>query len=419
MEAAERKGPGPGADETPYTLVSCDTHAGPSLERTLRPYCPRKYLEQFDEYIQLQRAQLGPEYCFGDEEKYSYTLTCKGHDDPVARLRDMDESGVAGAVIFGGGQNHEAVPFLGLGFDSGSPSTTRELRAVGEAIWNEWLADFVATDPSRLVGVMQVPFWDIDHAVKEIERYADRGLKAINFPSPRTDFPAYNEPSYEPLWRVCSERSIPLTSHSGGGERALGSDGPGGLAITLSESQWLGRRHLSQLIFGGVFERHPDLRIVLTEQRVAWIPYTLNEYDSIYFADLQKPEWRELWPRLPSEYFSQHCYIGGSFLAPFEVALRHEVGLRNLMWGDDYPHVEGTWPWTGLNLRYTFADVPEDEARLILGENAIEVYGFDREALHGTAARIGPLPSELASPLDPTEIPAHPALAFRRDGPYS
>jgi predicted TIM-barrel fold metal-dependent hydrolase len=405
--------------ETPYTVISCDTHAGPSLERSLRSYCPEKYLPDFDAYAAAQREMMGVEYLFGDPEKYSYTETCEGHDDPAARLRDMDRDGIAAAVIFGGGQNHQAVPFLGLGFDAGSAATSRELRAVGERIWNEWLTDYVAACPGRFLGVMQAPLWDAVNAAKEIEQFHDRGLKAVNFPSPRADFAAYNDPGYEPVWRVCEERGIPLVNHSGGGEKSLGMQGPGGIAIAASETMWLCRRALPQLIFGGVFERHPGLKVVFTEQRVAWVPFTLNEYDSLYYADLQNDAWRDGWPKLPSEYFQEHCYVGGSFLASFEVALRHEIGVSRLLWGDDYPHVEGSFPYTSASLRAAFSDVPEDEVRLILGDNALEVYDLDRNALAEVAGRVGPLPSDISVPLDPADVPPHPGLAFRTRGPYS
>jgi predicted TIM-barrel fold metal-dependent hydrolase len=421
------------SQETPYLLISCDTHAGPSLEGVLRDYCPTEFLDEFDSYVKVQRDALGPELYFGDEAKYELTLHCPAHDDPAARLSDMDASGVVGAIIFAGGQNHQAVPFydgrptggaetqlasLGLGMGS-ADVRARELRSVGDHIWNEWLSDYVSASPARLFGVMQTVLWDVDNAVKEIARFHDRGLRVLNLPSPRSDFPPYNDPCYEPIWRICTERGIVLASHSGGGERAMGWYGPGGMAITFSESHWLGRRHLPQMIFGGVFERHPGLKVVFTEQRVEWVPYTLKEYDSIYYSDMADPRWKEPWPRLPSEYFREHCYVGGSFLAPFEVAIRDAVGIENLLWGDDYPHVEGTWPLTDLCLRDTFAEVPEADARKILGENALDVYGFDREALLPIAARIGPLPSEMIRPIEPSDIPEHRSLLFRRWGPWS
>jgi predicted TIM-barrel fold metal-dependent hydrolase len=125
---------------------------------------------------------------------------------------------------------------------------------------------------------------------------------------------------------------------------------------------------------------------------------------------------RSALPRKPSEYWATNCYIGGSFLAPFEVARRHEIGLHNLMWGADYPHQEGTWPNTLLAIRHAFRDAPEHDARLILGENALHVFDLDRDELRAIADRIGPTPAQIAEPV--TEFPEHRGLAFREYGDF-
>ena len=96
--------------------------------------------------------------------------------------------------------------------------------------------------------------------------------------------------------------------------------------------------------------------------------------------------------------------------------MRHEVGIGNLMWGTDYPHCEGTWPHTRVAQRHTFGSVPEEEARMILGENAIDVYHLDRAALREVADRIGPRPEDLRVPVQPEEIPRGQSWAFRREG---
>jgi hypothetical protein len=111
--------------------------------------------------------------------------------------------------------------------------------------------------------------------------------------------------------------------------------------------------------------------------------------------------------------------LSGSFLAPYEVAYRHQVGLGNLLWGTDYPHLEGTWPQTREAIRNTFHAVPEDETRLILGETAAAVYGFDRAALWQVAQRIGPTPAEVAAPLAPHEFPLGRNGAFREVGTFA
>ena len=92
----------------------------------------------------------------------------------------------------------------------------------------------------------------------------------------------------------------------------------------------------------------------------------------------------------PTEYFQRQCHLGASFLEPHEGADRHRIGVNKLMWGSDYPHLEGTWPNTMDALRTTFAEYPEKETRAILGETAAELYGFDRQLLESVAKRVGP-----------------------------
>ena len=422
--------------ERPYLVVSADSHAGPALVGQLRKYCPDRHLEAFDEYaadharqqapvedeaeltaeqVQSRRRQGSLHPSPAIAEAFANLRTFAGLQDPHARLRDMDADGIAADVIFAGGQNGEVLPFLGFGLDGGSVRVDAELRALGAHIWNQWLSDFVSVAPERFVGVIQVPIHDLDVAVREIEWAVGAGLKAVNIPAPRRDFPPYTDPAYEPLWSVCRDTGIPLVCHSGGGETALGTEGPMGWALYHSESHWLSRRGLWQLIFGGVFDRHPSLKLVFTEGRVAWIPETLRDLDSIYLSEVF-PDVRENLRQRPSDYWRQNCYVAGSFLARFEVALRDEIGDHNLLWGSDYPHIEGTWPRTRLAMRNTLWDVPVDEVRKVLGENALGVYPLDAEALEPIAARIGPKPSEIAQPVPADELPAFRGFAFREVG---
>jgi hypothetical protein len=140
------------------------------------------------------------------------------------------------------------------------------------------------------------------------------------------------------------------------------------------------------MMLGGVFDRHPDLKLILTEIRLDWIPATLRHLDKIY------DEHRDELPakRKPSEYWPSNCLAGASFIHKAEVEMRHEIGLETVLFGRDFPHPEGTWPNTRDYLRDAFAGVPEDELRLMLGENAISFLGLDRERLAEIARRIGP-----------------------------
>ncbi len=417
-------GHGVDAEQRRYLVVSSDSHAGPSLERDMRPYCPQRYLPDFEDFAKHVHDGVGHlhEITVAMQkdpilrEAFERTTNCPGQTDPLARLRDMDEAGIAAEAIFAGGQNGEVLPFMGVGWDAGPRESPQILRAVGEHMWNEWLADFVSVAPERLLGVMQVPTWDVDAAVREIEWGRRAGLRLVNLPAPRSDLLAYNDPVYEPLWSACEALGLSLVTHGGGGEAPLGFPGPGGKHMYLYESGWLSRRHLWQLIFGGVFHRHPQLKLIFTEQKVAWVAPTLADLDSIYFSNDWGRDLRAELPKSPSEYWASNCYNGGSFLTPWETGMRDGVGVTNLLWGSDYPHTEGTWPNTRLAMRHAFSGLPESDTRLILGENAVVAYGLDANALRTVADLIGPTPQDLSEPLAPQQASAIRSLAFRSAG---
>ena len=124
----------------------------------------------------------------------------------------------------------------------------------------------------------------------------------------------------------------------------------------------------------------------MTEVRGDWLPETLRHLDAAYEqarADLPAK-------RRPSEYWQEHCLMSLSFVHKAEVAMRHELGIETIFFGRDYPHAEGTWPNTADWLSDAFAGVPDDELRLMLGENAIRALGLDRATLAAVAERIGP-----------------------------
>ncbi len=410
------------SDAERYLIVSGDAHAGPSLERQLRPYCPARHISEFDEFARhvkaAQSARPNRATFYGTKEAleaYDVTKACPGSQDPHAFLRDMDEDGIAAEVIFAGGQNEEVLPWIG-NFDMGSVTIDGRLRAVGCRIWNSWLADFTAVAPKRLIGVMQIPIWDIDAAIEEVRWGKDHGLGAINFAAPRTDLVPYNDDAYERFWSAVEEVDLPLVCHAGSGQMPAAS-GRGAYMIYSAQVFWLSRQALPQMLFGGVFDRHPGLRLVFTEQRASWVGATLRDFDSCYLDPNR--EYPDKPPKRPSEYWATNCGVAASFMAPFEADMRYEIGLRNLLWGTDYPHVEGTWPHTRLALRNTFAHVPEHEVRMILGDNPVHFYGLDASALRLVADRIGPMPEELSVPLSPDELPAHRGLAFRESGIYA
>jgi len=410
------------SDRDRYLILSADSHAGPTLDEDLRAYCPQADLEAFDAYSAAYWEAITkvPDGMILDASPpalraYEDLLACEGLRDPHVFLRDMDAEGIAAQVIFAGGGNKQPLPWSD-GFSVGDPRTDGRLRALGGHIWNQWLAEFVSAAPERLLGVMQIPIWDIPAAIEEVRWGKEHGLRAVNFPAPRPDYPIYNDEAYEPFWSAVEEVDLPLVCHVASGVRPEAS-GKGAFMIFATELQFYSRRALAQMIFGGVFDRHPRLRVGFVEQRAAWVPEHIRELDSLYLDPRRDYSYKP--DRLPSEYWRDNCFVGCSFMAHYEAELRHDMGLRTVLWGADYPHVEGTWQRTELALRKTFAGIPHDDVRAILGDNGVRVFDLDLGVLRPIADRIGPRPEDIDRPLLPEEHPEHLGLAFREIGTFA
>jgi predicted TIM-barrel fold metal-dependent hydrolase len=418
------------ADGAAVIVVSCDTHIGPRLTQDLRPYCPAGRLAAFDEFaadMQARRQALHAHMKGRDTERFTRNQRTAGHYDIHARLRDLNHDGVAAEVIFHGSQNEEPIPFGSFVAFLGPASDDLELVALGRHIYNQWLADIVSVEPERHIGLVHLPMWDVEAAVAEIQWAREAGLRGVNFPAPRPEFPPYNDRVWEPLWAACEALEMPLTTHSGAGDPSAWTGPEAAVLMSIESGGWFSRRALHQMIFGGVFERHPSLRLVLTEQPGDWWPYTLRELDSAYLA--QRASLGDQVPKRPSEYCRTNVSIGASFLAHFEAEAAIRDGYsEQVLWGSDYPHMEGTYqhpvgdddPSMGhLAMRYTFAGIPPDQVRRMAGENAVRVYGLDGVALAAVAARINaPTMGALATP--PASIPEDGGLlAFRQFGPWA
>lgn len=417
------------AHDDPVVIVSSDTHIGPRLREDLRPYCEASLLDAFDEFaadIEAHRAAVYAKVPGRAETSQGRNRTTAGHHDPEARRRDLDHDGVAAEIIFHGSQNEEPLPW-GTFVVFLPPSGDLANVAAGRRIYNRWLADFCATDPVRHVGLMQLPMWDLDASLAELHRMADAGLRGVNFPAPSAALTPYNDRAWEPFFAACAERGLPLTTHAGAGDPAQWTGRETFALMTVESGGWFSRRAMHQLIFGGVFERHPGLQLVLTEQPGDWWSYTLRELDSVWRA--HRASLGDQVPRPPSEYAHEHVTLGASFLANYEAhdAVEHHYAA-NVLWGSDYPHAEGTWQNPAspddesigkLSMRATFAGVAPEHLRAMAGLNACRVYGLDAAALAGVAARIGaPTVDELTRPLDAVPAGGSP-FAFRTFGPWA
>ncbi len=187
---------------------------------------------------------------------------------------------------------------------------------------------------------------------------------------------------------------MPIHSHSGWSPDY--GNVPSATAMYITEVDMWAHRPFAALVWSGAFERHPDLKFVLTETGCSWILETLRVLE--FKADLSYFQHFTTGLSLrPTEYFQRQCHLGASFLPPHEAVDRHRIGVGKLMWGSDYPHLEGTWPNTLDALRGTFGSLPEGETRAILGDNAARVYGFDTEQLAPIAEKVGPRLEDITS----------------------
>lgn len=309
----------------------------------------------------------------------------QGLFDSKCRLKDLEQDGIVAEVLFPNG-----VPF---GHAFGGPVHLPELRTAGARAYNRWLADFCGEEPGRRAGMAVVTLHDIDQAVNEVHAAKDAGLKGVLLPNywATEGIPPYLDPCYEPFWSACAATSMPLNVHGGAsiGDVDMKRYGMPAMLTYATETTFLSTRALTQLIWGGVFQRYPDLVLILTESRADWVPSRLAFLDGVY-EDQLFAHVKNTVKHKPSEYWHRQCYVTASFMSRDEALLRHKIGLDRLLWGADYPHYEGTWPHTDRWLRETFGGLPTAEVTTILAENPARLFGFDLERLARHAQAVGP-----------------------------
>jgi predicted TIM-barrel fold metal-dependent hydrolase len=365
---------------------------------------------------------------------YRWNLQTAGHNDVHARLADLDRDGVACEVIFHESQNGEPIPFVDNVFVVRGSQRDRARDALvreGLKIYNRWLADFCSVEPHRHVGLCQVPMWDIEASVIEVIWAHDNGLRGVNFPAPSQHLPTYEDPVWDQFFAACAERNMVLNTHLGGGETSLYSEykGPAWFGAFMMENPWLGRRAMWLLTFAGTFDRHPNLKLVVTELPGAWWQLTVQDMDASYY-NWRGGGLREFLKKKPSEYVASNIFMGASFQSRQEAEMAVAGGFEDrLMWGSDYPHAEGTWiyaedpgepPVTRLSLANTFQGLPESSVRSMAGENAVNCYELDAARLAEVAQRIGPDLSELRSEPDLSRVPdRYYGAGFRTHGHMS
>jgi predicted TIM-barrel fold metal-dependent hydrolase len=323
--------------------------------------------------------------------------------NPSRRLQAMDSDGVVADVLFPDEQSFNPPPFYLFNRDHRRPFDKEfapDVRRAGARAYNRWLAEYCSADSDRLLGVALVgSVADVNAAIDEVRWAKENGLKGgIALPLiyyNTAGEPFYNDRRYDPLWAACAEMGMPLHTHNGPGCPSYG-DAPEAPLLFAVECTYWPHRPLWFLTFGGAFERHPDLRLIMTEQGSAWTLETLSMMDHFVTHKKYAAGTHKHLKLKPSEYFARQCWLGASIVHPTEIARRHAIGLNKMMWGWDYPHLEAAdWLTPKENLRALLNGVPENEVRAIIGQNAVAAFRLDLAKLQPVAERLAVRPSDI------------------------
>jgi predicted TIM-barrel fold metal-dependent hydrolase len=291
----------------------------------------------------------------------------RGGYDPEQHLKDMALDGVSGEVHY---------PSEGLFYFKIPDSAL--MSAIFRA-YNDWLAEFCRVDPARLKGIAMINLDHIPAAIAELQRTARAGLAGAMI----TEYPfedrRYDQSEYEPFWTAAAALNMPLSLHTA--TRRQGKiRGVGDMTLRDASSRatkaFYPALSLCDLIFSGVFERHPSLTVAIVEFELAWAPHVLSSMDYTYRERTGEAIYRFKNAMLPSDFFHRNVVLGFQEDA-IGIRLRDVIGVDTLMWGSDYPHSESTFPQSRKILAEILAGVPDDEQAKIVGGNTARVYNFD------------------------------------------
>lgn len=294
-----------------------------------------------------------------DEDGKTVDERAPGANDPRQRLVDLDNEGIWAEATY---------PSIGIWTHSiQDPVLMRE----GCKVINDWAAEVQKVSP-RFVMTATIPLLDIDDAVSEIHRCVGLGFHAAYFSvAPPPAMRPYTYEVWEPVWQALEDTHTVLAIHIGTEPHTADTfngayhHGPGGAVMNYFETTFGGQRATAQLIAAGVLERHPDLKVLISEGGATWGPFVADRLDEGYRQ--HQSAVRPKLQRLPSEYLYSQVY------ASFQhdrsaVAACTAMGWRNVMWGSDYPHIEGTFGHSQKTLHELFDDVDaETRQRITLG----------------------------------------------------
>ncbi len=376
-------------DRKKYFIVSCDTHlqAPPKLflervDEKFRHLLPRielrdgvryqvhgetgatdRLVESDLEGEDLVRSKSGAAFRGDTDSDY-------GDFTPVAqRIADQDLDGVDAELIFPNG------PALLIW-----ASKNVEFVAAQCAVWNDWLMEQCRDNLDRCIPAAAIPTLDVDASIAEVERVANLGYRALTFPTKpfwgaEDGRPNYNHKDYERLWAATQDHELPIAFHSATGKDPRAVRGQGGAIINYVVHGCMPVVEPAvTLCASGIIERFPKLRFAIVEGNAGWLGWMLDMMDEAYLKHhfWVRPKLKEL----PSTYFRTN---GAATVCEDRSALllAEPLGLEdNLLWANDYPHHEGTWPHSPQAIERQMGHLREDTRAKVLGLNAARMFGL-------------------------------------------
>jgi predicted TIM-barrel fold metal-dependent hydrolase len=299
---------------------------------------------------------------------FSYAGAHRGGWDPVQRVKDMDQDGVTGDVLY-----------TTLGFRMFWIRDAGFQRACFQ-VYNDWLAEFCSYSPKRLKGLGLISLYDPKQGAEDLEECAKKGLAGgLIWASPPDELPFYSE-VYNSFWKAAQELRMPLSLHEFAGfERIYWESTAEKRTVANAVASHEVETTFATFILSGILEKFPRLRIISAELNCGWLAYFLHRMDRAFDSRgvrLQGSPFPTKLTMRPSEYFRRQLYA--TFIDdPYGLAHRHEIGVDNLLWSSDFPHSATFWPHSREKIAKDFHGIGEEDKRKILCENVAKLYGFE------------------------------------------
>jgi len=299
----------------------------------------------------------------------------RGGWDPAARLVEQDQDGVSAELIY---------PTVGMMFCN---HPDFELKRACFRAYNAWLAEYCGAAPDRLLGIGQIAMHDPREAIADLEELRRLGMRGVMLPGEPAE-EDYDSPLYDDFFRAAVAMRLPVSFHilTSRGRQFRGS-ALNGFMNTMRACQDV----IGMLVFGGVFDRHPELKVVSVEADAGWVPHYMYRMDHAYLRHRHHITPGKELKRKPSQYVADNvCVTFQDDWTAFGAAKAGMINPDSVMWANDYPHSDSTWPWSQPLLARHAAGMAPEMLEKILFRNVAALYDIDLATIAQGKADLAP-----------------------------